>query len=555
MANFPVYHGITLAENSWVENFHVEILTSDPVPLTAGRVWYNSTDKVFRQSTLNEGGAVVVKTFATVEELDADIAAVEAALAAETTARVAADTTLQANIAAEEAARIAADATLQSNLDAESAARSAADTTLQANLDAEAAARAAADATLQSAVDAEVAARAAADATLQSAVDAEVAARAAADATLQANLDAEAAARAAADATLQSAVDAEEAARIAGDTTLQSNIDALSSQVTALGNAFNYVGALEGGAEGTPLDLTTLPEGQKDAGDYFKVTTAGWFVVGAGTAFFANIGDGIVWNIFGGVDKIDNTDSNVQGTTNEIAVTGSADTGFVVGIDTAFKDRVSTLESGATAEAAARAAADATLQANIDAEAAARAAADNTLQANIDAEAAARAAADATLQSAVDAEAAARAAADTTLQAAIDAEAAARAAADATISANVGDLTALTTDANTSLVAAINELDAALAGGTEAVRDAYDATIFTYESVSPAATHVINHNLNSAFVDFSVMIQRADGNWYNDIASIASSASDPTNVATLYLSTAQNVKVIARSAVKLGLVA
>ena len=56
-------------------------------------------------------------------------------LADETTAREAADTTLQENIDAEAAARSAADTALQENIDAETAARSAADTTLQEAID------------------------------------------------------------------------------------------------------------------------------------------------------------------------------------------------------------------------------------------------------------------------------------------------------------------------------------------------------------------------------------------------------------------------------------
>jgi hypothetical protein len=59
------------------------------------------------------------------------IAALQAALANEITARQAADTTLQSNINAEAAARQTADTTLQTSLNAESAARAAADTALQ----------------------------------------------------------------------------------------------------------------------------------------------------------------------------------------------------------------------------------------------------------------------------------------------------------------------------------------------------------------------------------------------------------------------------------------
>lgn len=114
------------------------------------------------------------------------------------------------------------------------------------------------------------------------------------------------------------------------DTALKTVYDSVS----ALGNAFNYVGTLEGGAdEGTAYDLETLPEGGKDAGDYYKVTVSGFFKVGAeGVPFWANKEDGLVWNTNGGVDVLDHSNSEVTGGQN-ILVTGSTDTGFTVSID------------------------------------------------------------------------------------------------------------------------------------------------------------------------------------------------------------------------------
>jgi hypothetical protein len=62
--------------------------------------------------------------------LRAEVRALRAALAAETAARQAADTTLQNNINAEASARAAADTTLQNNINNEAAARAAAGTAL-----------------------------------------------------------------------------------------------------------------------------------------------------------------------------------------------------------------------------------------------------------------------------------------------------------------------------------------------------------------------------------------------------------------------------------------
>ncbi len=119
----------------------------------------------------------------------------QAADAAETSARVAADGALAVDLAAEVAARIAADSTLTTAISDEEAARIAADISLAGIISAEAATRAAADTALSGSIAAEAATRAAADTALSGSISAEAATRAADDAT-------EAAARAAADALL-----------------------------------------------------------------------------------------------------------------------------------------------------------------------------------------------------------------------------------------------------------------------------------------------------------------------------------------------------------------
>jgi len=115
----------------------------------------------------------------------------------------------------------------------------------------------------------------------------------------------------------------------------------LDTRIDDLGAAFNYVGVLGGlGYEafaggidaGSATDLNGLATGEKDAGDYYKVSADGFFKVGpAGTPFLVKANDGIVWNTAGGVDVIDNTNANVLAGTN-IGVTGSSDTGFTVSL-------------------------------------------------------------------------------------------------------------------------------------------------------------------------------------------------------------------------------
>jgi len=132
--------------------------------------------------------------------------------------------------------------------------------------------------------------------------------------------------------TLNASLTTETNARIAAD-------NALDARITALGSAFNYVGTLSGGASsGAATNLASLS--QKDAGDYYKVAAAGYFVLAPAAAFYANQNDGLVFNNASGIDKIDNTDSTVAGTAGEIAVSGSTDTGYTVAIAQTFKDTV-----------------------------------------------------------------------------------------------------------------------------------------------------------------------------------------------------------------------
>jgi hypothetical protein len=177
---------------------------------------------------------------------------------------------------------------------------------------------------------------------------------------------------------------------------LDTAIQSVQTSIAALGNAFNYVGMLDGGADAaSAFDLATLAEGGKDAGDYYKVQTSGYFKVGTSqAAFFANANDGLLFNTSGTVDRIDNTNSEVQGTVDFITVTGSTDTGFAVDIHETFKDRVDEAELAIGAVAGLTTTAD-------------------------------------------------------DLAAAVN-----------ELDAEIGDLSALATDTKTTLVAAINELDA-----------------------------------------------------------------------------------------------
>lgn len=109
---------------------------------------------------------------------------------------------------------------------------------------------------------------------------------------------------------------------------LDTAITTVTSAVNSLGNAFNLVGNLDAAPQATPFDLDSLTE--KDPGDYYAVTTAGYVESAAQPALFVNVGDGLVFDATGKVFKIDNTNSTVAGTLNEIDVTGSTDTGYTL---------------------------------------------------------------------------------------------------------------------------------------------------------------------------------------------------------------------------------
>ena len=159
-----------------------------------------------------------VSTINTALALKASQAALDSAIATLNTA----DTGLQTAITAEASTR----ATDISGLQSRATSIETVNTNQDAALASEVTARTSAD-------SAEVANRLAGDATLQSAVDAEVTARAAADSTLTTNLAAEATARTGADSTLTTNLAAEVTSRTNADATIQTSLtDARATIVT-----------------------------------------------------------------------------------------------------------------------------------------------------------------------------------------------------------------------------------------------------------------------------------------------------------------------------------
>lgn len=242
----------------------------------------------------------------------------------------------------------------------------------------------------------------------------------------------------------------------------------LDAAIGNLANAFDYIGVVAGGADtGSALDLTT--ESSTKVGSYYKVTTAGYFKVGAeGTPFFANINDGLVFNTTAGVDIIDNQTGNVTGTAGYVVVTGSAATGFAVDLDPAFKTTVSANTAAIAAETTRAEAAEGDLTTLTTTAKSSLVAAINEVDADV-----------ATNASGLAAEVSRATGAEGTLTTNLGAEVSRATGAEGTLTTNLaaevsratgveGTLSSLTTAVKTDLVSAINS-EAARAAAAEGV--------------------------------------------------------------------------------------
>lgn len=126
------------------------------------------------------------------------------------------------------------------------------------------------------------------------------------------------------------------------DTNDAANKGYVDDEISALGDVFSYEGTIDGGTESEPLDLSTLSN--TSAGAYYTVESDGYVELDTEVEF-VNVNDAILFNASGGYRIIDNTNTEVSGTSDFISVSGSVDTGYTVDIAGDFKDRVDSLES------------------------------------------------------------------------------------------------------------------------------------------------------------------------------------------------------------------
>jgi hypothetical protein len=67
---YILFNGIELVEGSYIRNCQIENLETDPVIIeSAGRIWYNITEKNFKYSILDVSGNYVIRIFSDFSEL------------------------------------------------------------------------------------------------------------------------------------------------------------------------------------------------------------------------------------------------------------------------------------------------------------------------------------------------------------------------------------------------------------------------------------------------------------------------------------------------------
>jgi hypothetical protein len=532
--SFPKFHGLQLANNSWIENLHVEQLATDPSVVSAGRIWFNTTAGVVKFS-VQEGAGVVIRDVYDAASATAASAALQAAINASAL-------TLTGDILAEQTARIAALDAVSLSITSESlfhtTALANAVMASDAKLATETAARVAADqvaaATAADQVATETAARLSGDAALTGRVDAvqveinatQAGAGLAADGAyvapvgsvhldtatslanaatlLDAALAAEAAARQATDAALASGLANEAQSRVDGDAALSATLTTyINSAVTNNVNADNAETVARIAADTalqTELDQTQASIGLDVDGSLIPITATNYL-------------NGVT-TVFGGAAKLDIELKRVDtGLTGEIAGRQAADTQLVADLQAevaarttavaAQQQELDVIEAGAGLEAnGSYAAPTGSNYLN---------ASTSLKDADYKLDAAVKAVADQ-----VTAEIAARATIDS-------AEAARAIAAEAAIQTQVD-----------AIVAASGE-------GAAALKSSLNAGRFTFKSTVPALSHVITHGLNSEFLLYTVMVEGADLVYRNDIVPVEETT---TGSITVTLTEARNIKIV-----------
>lgn len=471
------FHGIALANNSTADNFHFERLAADPVVVSAGRVWFNTAQKLFKFSGLDTEGNVTVNVFSSGSDMTATIAALQASLAteisdrttavsAETTARELAITTLTAALATEQAARIAADSVTASNasdlVNTETTARLAGDVALGGRVDVVQAELDTTQASVGLNVDGTFTAPAATTylGTATSVKGATV--------LLDTALAAETTSRTTKDGLQDAALAAEVQLRIDGDAALQ-------SQLTAY------------------IDAAVTNNTNADNAETIRATTAETAIKAELDLTQASIGTAADGSLpaYTGTNYLDSA-------TTIVSATSALDT------------QLGTVATALAAETTARAAANVSFNTSLQTEITDRTAADTALQTEIN-----------NIEAGAGLEANGLYAAPTgsnylgTAISLKDADfildSAIKIVDDKVTAAAATDL---------ALQNAIDNLVAASGDGSVALKNTLNDGRFTYTSATPELEHVITHNLNTPYYLADIKVQGLDMVYRNDICPV-----------------------------------
>lgn len=585
MSHFPIFHGITLADQSYIENMHIELLAADPVPVLAGRIWFNTTDKLFKMSTLDAGNAVVVRSFvdsfalaAVQSELDATQAGAGLATDGTYSAHVGsnfidaatslhnADLVLDGAVKAEETARIAADNALDGRV-----------TTIESDYikkDGSVAFTGNIDAGGFRVVNA-ADGIGASDLVTKSQLD-----------SVSAGLDVKDPVRVATTGVIADLSGDDQAGTsyvidgitlVSGDRVLVKDT-ASPDGVVAASDVYNGIYTVSISTTGSPgSEITTAVYTRSSDADNTPTAevSGGMFVfveVGTENANNGYVLTSVTGTAVLGTDPLVFAQFSAAGTI--LAGQGLSKSGNTINVnagdgieiiadEVAVKLDGTTLASSATGLKVADAtiqritdleAEDVAIQSELDAtQAGAGLGTDGTYTANGGANYISTATslfnADQLLDAQVKANADAIAALGTgnlaALQAELDAtQAGAGLATDGTyitpVASNYIDTAISLYSADDILDAAIKAEENARIAGDAAIKSAFNALRFTYESPTADTTHIITHNLGNTFVDFTVLVQRDNLEWRNDVVSVAHTDN---NTLTVYLSNARKVRV------------
>jgi hypothetical protein len=463
---YIVAHGLKLANNSFIENLVVDVVSIDYASseLVEGKMWYNSTESLYKTVKKDQYGILYIDTIASQTDLDnikIEFAEQEVGISGATLVGFEGTTTTNGNMDIEADSVDSVLKLIAQAIDTEVKAREDMGSLGTDAIEAEVARATAAEATLTTNLSAEVTRATTAETTLTTNLTAEVTRAQGAEATLQSNLDSETSRAEAAEGTLQDNIDAEAEARTQADTDAKTYLDtnflnkttgadqsvagkvSFAKDVVITGNftvngTQTIINSTDLSIEDNKIVLSkgTVGAPSQNAGIQIDRGTEGLFdlimIDEADDKVKISVWDGTQWNL-------------------EQVVTAAS-----------FEDNTQALWDAINAEISSRTTGDSTLTTALNAEVTRATAAEGVLTTDLANEVARAEGSETDLQNAIDDELARATTAEGVLTADLASEVSRAKGVE-------GTLSSLTTTAKTNLVSAINEVKAATGSGSDAL--------------------------------------------------------------------------------------